>query len=224
MPPPPPPPDQPVQESLEPGEIVERTESSHQSRSYEYDPHYGQRGHSGRQSLMSDWGIDNSDYDGYSYKERQRTDHYQQEYFTGSRAGYMNFQDQGYSQHQANRRYQDRQEDREENWMEKSLIAWQDLISNKEYYLRKDINKEVGCVESPKDLGTIFNDPILNTKIADPQSGEERDLFTCDLSAGTAQFSCSACQITVQGIRVLQSHINGKKHAKNISGYKIIGE
>ena len=175
---------------------------------------------------MSDWGIDNSDYDGYNYNEMQRRDQYHQEdYFTSSQAGYQrNYPDHMYNHHQSSREYQDRQEDKEKNWMEKSLVAWQDLLSNQEYYLRKDINKSEGNVESPKDLGTIFNDPTLNTRIEDPKTGEERDLFTCDLSAGTAQFSCSVCQITVAGIRVLQSHISGKKHKKNISGHKIIGE
>ena len=77
---------------------------------------------------------------------------------------------------------------------------------------------------SQLDLGTQFNEPQLNRKIQDPQSGKERSLFTLDPSEGNAKFCCSVCQITVIGIKTLQSHILGKKHKNKVSGYKITGE
>merc|ERR1719219_319165 len=78
------------------------------------------------------------------------------------------------------------------------------------------------AVSSETDLGSQFNEPQLNRKIQDPQSGEERPLFTLDPSEGNAKFCCSVCQITVIGIKTLQSHILGKKHKNKVSGYKII--
>ena len=178
---------------------------------------------------MSDWGVDSSDYDEYNAGEPwQRQEAYQQEFSNNSGGFSRNFYqdqrwaDRSYSYQQKSQMYEQR--DPEQIWMEKHLVAWQELLANQEYYLRKELNKSVGSVSSSNDLGTKFNDPQLNRKIQDGQSGEERDLFTCDLSLGTAQFTCSACRITVAGIKVLQSHINGKKHNKNVSGYKIIGE
>ena len=109
--------------------------------------------------------------------------------------------------------------------MEKHLVAWQELIANQEFYLRKDLQRNLSSASSAEtDLGTQFNDPQLNKKIQDPQSGEERSLFTLDTSEGNAKFCCSVCQITVIGIKTLQSHILGKKHKNRVSGYKISGE
>ena len=177
---------------------------------------------------MSEWGIDNSDYDSYDPGvawERERNTQYQPEYFHQSRQR-TNQAARGFNYPQKNYRTAfTQQEDKERNLMEKSLVAWQELIGNQEFYLRKDLQGNVSSAGSSQpDLGTQFNEPQLNRKIQDPQSGEERSLFTLDLSEGTAKFCCSVCQITVIGIKTLQSHILGKKHKNKVSGYKIIGE
>ena len=131
----------------------------------------------------------------------------------------------GFSYQQRNYRTAFSQEDKERNLMEKSLVAWQEFIGNQEFYLRKDLQRTMSCAtRSEPDLGSQFNEPELNRKVQDPQSGEERPLFTLDLSEGNAKFCCSVCQITVIGIKTLQSHILGKKHKNKVSGYKIIGE
>ena len=166
----------------------------HPHNSRQYDPSYWRQSGHGL-GLMSDWGIDNSDYDSYDPGQAwERTTAFSQEDIEGS-------------------------------LMEKPLVAWQELIGNQEFYLRKDLQRTVGSATGSKDdLGSQFNEPQLNRKIRHPQSGEERSLFTVDLSEGNAKFSCSVCQIYVTGIKTLQSHILGKKHKNIVSGYKIIGE
>ena len=176
---------------------------------------------------MSEWGIDNSDYDSYDPGdawERERNNQYQPEYFHHSRQR-SNQAGRGFNYQHKNYRTAFPQEDKEQNLIEKSLVAWQELIGNQEFYLRKDLQRNVSTVASSElDLGTQFNEPQLNRKIQDPQSGEERSLFTLDPSEGNAKFCCSVCQITVIGIKTLQSHILGKKHKNKVSGYKITGE
>ena len=115
--------------------------------------------------------------------------------------------------------------DTESSWLDKFLIAWQELISNQEYYVRRDLAKNDSSVTtSNDDLGSAYNEPKLNTRVLDRDSGEERALFTCDTSRGAAQFTCSVCGVTVTGIRVLQSHIGGRKHMGKLIEYQVIGK
>ena len=113
--------------------------------------------------------------------------------------------------------------DTESSWLDKFLIAWQELISNQEYYVRRDL-AESSITTSNDDLGSAYNEPKLNTRVLDRDSGEERALFTCDTSQGAAQFTCSVCGVTVTGIRVLQSHIGGRKHMGKLKEYQVIGK
>jgi len=115
-------------------------------------------------------------------------------------------------------------ENNEKEWMDKFIIAWQDLISNQEYYVRRDIAKlsaDTGGVKKD-DLGSMFNEPKLNTKIVDPDTGEKRSLYTCDMSGGAARFLCTVCNVWCTGLKMLQSHMNGKKCAAKLSGYQIV--
>ena len=115
--------------------------------------------------------------------------------------------------------------DTESSWLDKFLIAWQELISNQEYYVRRDLNKNESSVTTTKDdLGSAFNEPRLNTRVRDRESGEERALYTCDTSRGAAQFTCTVCDVTVTGIRVLQSHMGGRKHLAKLMEYEVIGK
>ena len=108
--------------------------------------------------------------------------------------------------------------------MDKFLIAWQELISNQEYYVRRDLAK-TNSNESSKeeDLGSMFNEPRLNCKFKDPTTGEIRPMFTVDMSRGSAQLTCVICNVTAAGIKPLQSHINGKKHLNKLKEFEIIG-
>ena len=174
---------------------------------------------------MSEWGIDHSDYDSYDPGDAWgRNSQYQPEYFNQPRQR-TSQTGRGLNYQQGNYRNAFTQEDKERNLLEKHLVAWQELIANQEFYLRKDLQRNVSsATSSAADLGSQFNEPQLNRKIQDLQSGEERSLFTLDTSEGNAKFSCSVCQINVVGIKTLQSHILGKKHKNKVSGYKIIGE
>ena len=176
----------------------------------------------------SNWG---TDYDGY--ETRYGYDRFQEDCYDNTRNRF-NQNTEGFYQ---DSRWTDRAreyertnqsseyETQESDWMEKHLVAWQELICNQVFYLRKDLDKTTASSETRRDdLGAAFNDPQLNSKIEDPRTGLVRPLYTCDLSGGNAQFFCSACQIHVTGIKVLQSHINGRKHKNIMHGYKIIGE
>ena len=115
--------------------------------------------------------------------------------------------------------------DTESSWLDKFLIAWQELISNQEYYVRRDLNKKESSVTTTNDdLGSAYNEPRLNTRVRDRDSGEERALYTCDTSRGAAQFTCTVCHVTVTGLRVLQSHMEGRKHLGKLMEYEVIGK
>ena len=115
--------------------------------------------------------------------------------------------------------------DSESSWLDKFLIAWQELISNQEFYVRRDLSKNESSIATPdNDLGAAFNEPKLNARVRDRDSGEERALYTCHTTQGAAQFTCSVCDVTVTGIRVLQSHMGGKKHMTKLAEYQVIGK
>ena len=115
----------------------------------------------------------------------------------------------------------------ESSWMEKYLIAWQELISNKEYYIRRDLSKQrastLGNTSGQDELGAMFNEPRLNSLIRDDGTGDTRPLYTCDLSTGNATFLCTICNVSACGVKGMQSHMNGRKHREKASNFQIQG-
>ena len=77
---------------------------------------------------------------------------------------------------------------------------------------------------NPGDLGTMFNEPKLNTKVVNKESGLRQALFTYSEQGGQMQLECTACGVRVVGIRVLQGHIAGKKHAARLEQFTVEGE
>ena len=112
----------------------------------------------------------------------------------------------------------------ESAWIDKFLIAWQELIANHEYYVRRDLKDEGSASNLKEDLGSVFNEPRLNTRVRARDTGEERSLYTCDLSRGSSQLTCTVCGVTVMGIKVLQTHWGGRKHLAKLEEYHVIGK
>ena len=73
------------------------------------------------------------------------------------------------------------------------------------------------------DLGAMFAEPQLNTRVREAGGGE-RPLYSCDTSSGAARLTCTACQVTATGIRSLQSHMGGKKHLARLAELEVIGQ
>ena len=116
--------------------------------------------------------------------------------------------------------------DTESPWLDKFLIAWQELISNQEYYVRRDLAQADTPAPAPgtdTDLGAMFAEPQLNTRVREAGGGE-RPLYSCDTSSGAARLTCTACQVTATGIRSLQSHMGGKKHLARLAELEVIGQ
>ena len=134
----------------------------------------------------------------------------------------------GYDDHCGQHHYPPSQpHDAESSWMDKYLIAWQELISNKEYYIRRDLSKQrasnLSNTSGQDDLGAMFNEPRLNSLIRDDGTGDTRPLYTCDLSTGNATFLCTICNVSACGVKGMQSHMNGRKHREKASNFQIQG-
>ena len=247
-PPPPPPPEDvspdmiplppstPRYESPEPGEITEETEAAQSKlvqlrqtwgrhprpRDHE-EPWTGHQRQSRRAGNYEDSGRGKRKSEEETSFGRKRRDELNNKRFHGRYGG--GIENYGmlnsYPGHQSAIPFD---AESESSWLDKFLIAWQELISNQEYYIRRDLSKNEPSTKTPADdLGSAFNEPKLNTRICAQDSGEERALYTCDTSRGAAQFTCSVCDVTVTGIRVLQSHMGGRKHIGKLSEYKVLG-
>ena len=69
------------------------------------------------------------------------------------------------------------------------------------------------------DLGALFNDPSLNEKYIDKETGEPKPYFTHKEERGCVYIKCHICDLQVVGKRNLDTHIEGKKHRNKASSY-----
>ena len=67
-----------------------------------------------------------------------------------------------------------------------------------------------------EDPGTMYGDERLNHR-AKKEGGPEIDVFVVTDEAGTLNIRCKVCEMTIFGIRSLNSHCNGKKHQGKFS-------
>merc|ERR1719334_931586 len=67
-----------------------------------------------------------------------------------------------------------------------------------------------------EDLGTLHGDIRLNQR-ARQEGGEATDVFVVTEETGTLNIRCKVCEMTIFGIRNLNSHIAGKKHSGKFS-------
>ncbi len=62
------------------------------------------------------------------------------------------------------------------------------------------------------DIGAIFNDPSLNDKFIDKESGLPTPCYTYKEERGCIYIRCNICNLQVIGKRNLDTHLEGKKH------------
>ena len=242
------PPPTPRYDSPEPGEITEETEKLEASsrlpqlrQKWGRQPgpdlaqpqqHFPHQRHSGRSGYSTQEFRGQGEYE-YSGRGKRKIE--EEPYFGRKRREELNTKrfhgeySRGNEDYRMLNSYSETQSgvpfDSESSWLDKFLIAWQELISNQEFYVRRDLNKNESSITTPEnDLGSTFNEPKLNARVRDLDSGEERALYTCNTARGAAQFTCSVCDVTVTGIRVLQSHMGGKKHMAKLAEYQVIGK
>jgi len=67
-----------------------------------------------------------------------------------------------------------------------------------------------------EDLGTLHGDIRLNQR-ARQDGGPETDVFVVTEETGTLNIRCKVCEMTIFGVRNLNSHIAGKKHQGKFS-------
>ena len=211
-----------------------KTEGDHNQRKrFSADTRLQHEQNSFNQAFNYNQGYDQSYSNHQTYGDQSYSNaHGKQSYFNNkshygaqSYSNHQNYghEDQTYDHYQ----HQGQDVDNENSWMDKYVIAWQELISNQEYYIRRDLSRvqaDSGCGTSKNDLGTMYNEPRLNSKVKDPDSGETRDLYTCDTSGGSAQFLCTVCNVSASGIRGMQSHMNGRKHRDKLANFEVIGK
>ena len=74
------------------------------------------------------------------------------------------------------------------------------------------------AAESRLDLGTRFGDLRLNERVLDKR-GQPLVVFTAHEEHGLLSFRCQVCDVTTQGKRNFDSHIDGKKHNLKILSF-----
>jgi len=67
-----------------------------------------------------------------------------------------------------------------------------------------------------EDLGTLYGDIRLNQR-ARQDGGPATDVFVVTEETGTLNIRCKVCEMTIFGVRNLNSHIAGKKHQGKFS-------
>ena len=67
-----------------------------------------------------------------------------------------------------------------------------------------------------EDPGTRYGDDRLN-QMARKEGGPETDVFIVTEETGTLNIRCKVCEMTIFGVRNLNSHIAGKKHQGKFS-------
>jgi len=114
----------------------------------------------------------------------------------------------------------------EELWMDKFLVIWRKLIETEWSAMRSEVDREVQgkkqSLVTNQDLGSMFNEPTLNQRVVDNRLGEERAVFRSWDNQGITQLECTVCNITVNGMKTMQSHMNGKKHLVRLEEFTVI--
>jgi len=110
--------------------------------------------------------------------------------------------------------------------MEKFLVIWRKLLESDWNLLRSEVDREVQekkiNLGTNQDLGSMFNLPALNQRVVDKMLGEERAVFRSWDKQGILQLECTVCNITVSGMKTMQSHMLGKKHLKRLEEFTVI--
>jgi len=68
----------------------------------------------------------------------------------------------------------------------------------------------------------MFNEPLLNQKVMDRALGEERAVFRSWNQQGSLFLECTVCNITVSGMKTMQSHMGGRKHLSRLEAFTVI--